>query len=163
MDLANITLHLAGDAGNTIQKFGVTPAEVAVLCVLHGDDAVVDVDIVGEVTRTSRAERSRLLERYGRSHEGRMIAPAVEELFPGAAARVFETFGELELSEDRYKATGRAAPKAAPAEDSDAADDAPVEAPAGKKRSGRPKKATAEEPVAETSEPDIEELDDVLG
>jgi hypothetical protein len=111
MQQANIMLALGGNLGQTIQKFGVTPAEVAVLREIHGNAAVFDIQPLDEeVERTSREERSRLLEVYGKppgSHE----LSAVEFLFPGAAARVYENFDELELDESFYKATGRAKPK----------------------------------------------------
>lgn len=112
MQTANITLALGGNLGQTIQKFGVTPAEVAVLREIHGNAAVFDIHpLDDEVERTSREERSRLLEIYGKPPGSRELS-AVEYLFPGAAARVFETFDELELDDSLYKATGHAKPKA---------------------------------------------------
>lgn len=95
MQVANITLALGGDHGQTIQKFNVTPSEVAVLRLLHGSDAVSDVVVVGDVTRTHRSERERLVIAYGRGLEGEIRCPAVDALFPGLAARMFESFDEL--------------------------------------------------------------------
>ena len=113
MQLANITLALGGDRGQTIQKFGVTPAEVAVLREIHGEASVFDVQPLDEdAERSNREERTRLLEIYGKPPGSRELS-AVEVLFPGAAARVFENFDELELDESFYKATDRARPKKA--------------------------------------------------
>lgn len=116
MQLATITLLLGGDAGNTVQKFDVTPSEIAVLRVIHGDDAVNEIYPTGEVTRTNRAERQRLMERYGRNQpNGQFAAPAIDMLFPGVAARMFDTLDELELDESFFKADTRVTSKPAKA------------------------------------------------
>lgn len=110
MQQANVMLALGGNLGQTVPKFGVTPAEVAVLREIHGSAAVYDIQPLDEeVDRSSREERSRLLEIYGKPPGSREIS-AVEFLFPGAAARVYESFDELELDESFYKATGRVKP-----------------------------------------------------
>ncbi|MDK4729341.1 hypothetical protein [Rhizobium phaseoli] len=114
MQIATITLMLGGDAGNTVQKFDVTPSEIAVLRVIHGDDAVTEIQPTSNVTRTNRAERQRLMERYGRNQpNGQFSAPAVDMLFPGVAARFYETFDELELDESFFKADTRVSSKPA--------------------------------------------------
>ena len=152
MQLANIALALGGDQGNTIQKFGVTPAEVAVLREIHGDASVFDIQPLEEdVKRTSRDERIRLQEIYGKPPGSRELS-AVDVLFPGAAARVFETFDELELDESFYKATDRAKPKKAqkpkepeePDEPDEDEPEEPDEAPAPKpKPKPKPQPAAA--------------------
>jgi hypothetical protein len=135
MQTANITLLLGGDAGNTVQKFGITPSEIAVLRFIHGEDAVVDVSPVGDVKRSSREERQRLAEIYGRSQpNGQFSAPAIDSMFPGIAARMFETLDELGLDESFFKAETRVSTKS---------EDAPA------KPAKKGKKAV-EEPVAET-------------
>jgi hypothetical protein len=112
MQTADIMLALGGNLGQTIQKFGVTPAEVAVLREIHGNASVFDIQPLDEdVERTSREERGRLLEIYGKPPGSREMS-AVEHLFPGVAARVFESFDELELDDSFFKATGHAKPKA---------------------------------------------------
>lgn len=114
MQIATITLMLGGDAGNTVQKFDVTPSEIAVLRVIHGDDAVTEIFPTGDVTRTNRAERQRLMERYGRNQpNGQFSAPAIDMLFPGVAARMFDTLDELELDESFFKADTRVTSKPA--------------------------------------------------
>jgi hypothetical protein len=118
METATIMLAVAGDRGNTVMKTGVTPSEVAVLRYLHGEDAVDDIEVTGEVKRSYNEERERLAESYGRQIGERKVAVAVNALFPGAAARLFDTFSELGLPDDLYKADGRmvpTAPKAKPA------------------------------------------------
>lgn len=112
LQTANVVLALGGDTRNTVPKYAVTAAEVAVLRMIHGDAAVFDVELKGSVARTDRQEIGRLTELYGRQEGDRRIAPAVAELFPGAAARVFQNFDELELPEELYVATGRQTTKA---------------------------------------------------
>ena len=104
MQTATITLALGGDTGNTIQKFGVTPSEVAVLQVIHGNDAISDIVIDGEISRTNRAERERLSRNYGKPQaDGTLKAPAVDMLFPGVAARLYENFSEMEIEESYFR------------------------------------------------------------
>lgn len=154
MQIATITLALAGDPANTIQKLDATPSEVAVLQRIHGLDAVFDITVTGEVARSNRQERERLTEAYGKmTVDGQYESPAVNSLFPGAAARLFEAFDELELDESLFVATR---PKAeAPVEPA-----APVAAPKrSKKAAAEPAPAPA--PVAEPDEDDgIEEMPD---
>lgn len=143
MHKASILLAIGGDTGNTVPKHNVTPAEVAVLRHIHGDDAVTDIKPTGDLKRTNREERQRLAEVYGRRDDkGRHVAPAVDALFPGAATRVFETFDELDLPEELYKAATRvkhtAQPEPAVEEEVPAADETVDE--------------TVDEPVAETGD-----------
>lgn len=110
MEQANILLDVGGDGTTIVSKRGVTPAEVAVLLVIHGSNAVSEIEVLeGQVDRTHRQEIARLRETYGKTDpSGNKVAPAVDQLFPGAAARVFETFEELELNDSLYKAETRA-------------------------------------------------------
>lgn len=118
MQTANIMLALGGNRDQVIPKFNVTPAEVAVLRFIHGDDAVTDIEPNGEINRRNRDERQRLVETYGRRLDGnRHVAPAVDALFPGAAARVFEKFEETDLPDDFYKAATRVGPARVEQED----------------------------------------------
>ena len=113
MQIANILLAVAGERGHTVPKYEVTPSEVAVLRLLHGDDAVTDIEVLDDIKRSHRAERDRLAEIFGRkSAEGRHTAPAVDALFPGAAASLFERFEELDIPEEFYKAEIRMKPTA---------------------------------------------------
>ena len=150
MQLATITLALAGNRDNTIQKIGVTPSEVAVLQRIHGADAVFDIAVTSDDKRTNRQERERLAEAYGKmTVDGQYESPAVNALFPGAAARLFETFDELELAEELF-AVERVKPAPAPVEPV-----APEPAPKrGKKAAAEATPAPAPEPVAEDADED---------
>lgn len=113
MKLANIMLAIGGGRDNTIQKYGVTAGEIAVLRAIHGEDAVFDVDPTDDDAlnddgslRKNRQELGRLKAVYGKASDGNG-APFVEGLYPGAAARVFEDFDEIDLPDDYFKATGR--------------------------------------------------------
>ncbi len=114
MEIANVMLALGGDTGNTVPKRGVTAAEIAVLRSIHGNEAVFDIEPLGDVERSQREERGRLKAVYGRAMDGNQNS-IVESLFPGAAARLFEKIEELEIDDSFYKSVerARAAPKAA--------------------------------------------------
>lgn len=146
MQTANIMLALGGNRSNVIPKYGVTAAEIAVLQLIHGNDSVTDVEPIGEIERTSREERARLLQTYGRMEGERFASPQVEALFPGAAARVFEELAELDLPDSYYKAVARAS--------------APAPKPAAAK-SKRQAPAKAAEPATEpAANPDDGDLDE---
>lgn len=118
MKLATIMLAIGGGRDNTIPKYDVTAAEIAVLRAIHGEDAVFDVDPstvdaqndYGRA-RTNREELIRLKAIYGKAQDGNGQA-IVEGLYPGAAARVFEDFEELGLPDDYFRSLGRVAARA---------------------------------------------------
>ncbi|MGZ5988111.1 MAG: hypothetical protein ACXWLZ_03565, partial [Rhizomicrobium sp.] len=107
MQIANCLVSLGGDHGNTVPKFHVTAAEIAVLRAIHGEDAVNEIEPIGEVKRSNREERARIGAIYGAAKHPESKQSIVESMFPGVAARVFETIAELELDESFFKATGR--------------------------------------------------------
>ena len=82
---------------------------MAVLREIHGEAAVFDINPGEDVERSNREERSRLLMDYGKPPGSREMS-AVEALFPGMAARLPDSFAELELDDSFYKATGRVKP-----------------------------------------------------
>lgn len=106
MQTATILLHLAGDPGNTVPKCDITAAEIAVLRVIHGGEAVQEIAPTGDVDRSNREELVRLRSIYGKTERDKC---PVENLFPGAAARVFEDLAELDIPEAFYKALARVA------------------------------------------------------
>lgn len=114
MEIANIMLALGGDAGNTVPKYGVTAAEIAVLRYVHGEGSVTEVEPVGEIQRSNREELERLHLKFRRGEGAEQRSP-VAALFPGAGARVFTALEELDIPEDFFKAESRAAPAKKPA------------------------------------------------
>lgn len=102
-EIADCWVRLGGDALNTVPKAGVTAAEIAVLQIIHGNDAVREVRPIGTLERTQRVERERLKSIYGnaKDRDGNVL---VERLYPGAAARVFETLDELILVDEQFAA-----------------------------------------------------------
>lgn len=101
MQIANIILALGGDTRNTVPKYGVTVSEIAVLRAIHGDDAVTDIDPVGNIGRTSREEIARLKHAYPKvAPDGKTTV--VTELFPGASP-AFKTFDDLEIDPSMFK------------------------------------------------------------
>lgn len=102
METASILLAIGGDSGNTVPKYGVTPAEVAVLRLLHGEQSVTDIDVNGFEERTDRQEIARLQQTYNRRDGANLTAREVNTLYPGAAARVEMKFSDLELPDALY-------------------------------------------------------------
>lgn len=105
-ETSNILLSLAGDTGNTVPKYGVTVGEIAILQAIHGNEAVTDIEPVSFVERSNRQELDRLKAMYGGATDGNQNR-LVDLLFPGVAARVFETLDELALPDDFFKAETR--------------------------------------------------------
>ena len=143
MQTANCFVYLGGDKGNSVPVSGATASEIAVLRVIHGDDAVHDIEPAGEVKISHRAERSRLLEKYGARRpdrpNGEPFSEAVELLFPGAAARLFDTLEDLDLPEHLFK---------------------PIERETAKPRRGRPSKAAQAEAEEDAEQPPMPDEDD---
>lgn len=148
MQTANVMVHIGGDHGNQVPKL-VTAAEIAVLRLIHGDDAVTDIDpLEDDNGLNNRDELARLRGIYTtRDGEGR---PLINLLFPGAGARVFETIDELGLSDSLFKPTARANAKA-------------PEEPAPEKAATKAKKGKAavepETPAAPVKDDDAEVAD----
>jgi hypothetical protein len=146
MQTANIILDIGGDvAVNSVPKYNVTAAEIAVLIAIHGDDAISDIEPTGSVDRSNREERARLYEVYGHAKD-REDKPIVAALFPGAAARVFEDIEELGLPETAFRATSRAKPSDPLDHDGD-----------GKKGGVKGRKAKAKVETVAEPEPPVEE------
>lgn len=64
MKLYDCKVRLGGSVMNEVRKAGITAAEVVVLRLLHGDDAVADIVEVGDVKREGKVERERLYRAY---------------------------------------------------------------------------------------------------
>jgi len=70
METASCTVRLGGDLRNTVFKENVTPAEVVLLKAIHGEEAIVDVELTGSDKRPHGDERDRLQQRYGGAKNG---------------------------------------------------------------------------------------------
>jgi len=64
MQILNALVALSGDRNNMILKAGLTPAEILLLQQLHGADAVMQIEPVGEVKREPFQEVERLRRLY---------------------------------------------------------------------------------------------------
>lgn len=117
MQTANIMLALGGDTGTTVPKYDVTVSEIAVLQAIHGNSAINEIEPTGTVERSHREEIKRLAEIYGRAKVQGVDGDVsvISSLFPGAAARAFVSFDELEIDDSFFKATSRAKPPEAKA------------------------------------------------
>lgn len=102
-ETAHCHVALGGDTLNTVPKYNMTAGEIAVLQMIHGKDAINEIEPSGTVKRSNRVEKARLLVQYGKAHDGRG-GSILEKLYPGAAARIFQRLDELELSSTQFKA-----------------------------------------------------------
>ena len=149
MQTARIMLAIGGEEGQVIPKWGVTAAEVEVLRQIHGTDSVKEivVDDGDGIERSNREELERLRFTYPRK-DPREPSP-VERLFPGAAARVFTSFDELDfgdLDRDEIFKTRKKAK----------ADDKPAATPL-KVKASPVQNTTGIEPTQENPHPSMQE------
>lgn len=113
MELANCLVALNGDRGNTVPKYEVTPAEIAVLCAIHGLDAVFDIEPTGgDVKRSTRDELERLLRLYPAKDEDNNLV--VRKVYAGASPVMHQTIEDLGLPEESFKTLERVTAKASP-------------------------------------------------
>lgn len=156
MQTANIMLALGGDTANTVPKYGVTTAEIAILMAIHSEQAIFDVEPTGSNKVTNRDELVRLMSIYGvaRDHENNQV---VKMMYPGAGAYLPQELRELNLAPEQFKALNRVSVEDVQVEDADvdeetpdeAVEEAVVEAPAPKSKKTTSKKKPVEEaPVA---------------
>lgn len=61
----------SGDIGTEVVRSDLTAAEVMILRELHGQDAVVDLEVKRNDNREHNAEYERLVRKYSRSPDGR--------------------------------------------------------------------------------------------
>lgn len=128
MELANVMLALGGDKNNTVPKYGVTPAEIAVLAAIHGADAVFDVVPLDEANGISfREERERLLRAYPAKNEDNELI--VLKVYPGVSPILHTTIESLGLEETLFKPTEHAKPAAEKPAKAAKASKAPVPPP----------------------------------
>lgn len=87
MDFHNCVLRHAGNLGMTIHKENISAPEIVVLQMVHGPDAVTQIEKVRSGIPTEhRAERDRLAAYYGDK--------VVEAAFPGLVARLPNSLAE---------------------------------------------------------------------
>jgi hypothetical protein len=78
MQICNCTVAIGGEVGMTVAKERVTIPELAILRVIHGEDAVRNIEVIADESMDSSEERSRLNAIY-RSPEN-----VVRDTFGGA-------------------------------------------------------------------------------
>lgn len=64
MKLYSIKVRLGGNVMNEIRKDEVTAAEIAILRILHGNDAVLEIAAIGDAARDDEEELDRLRAIY---------------------------------------------------------------------------------------------------
>lgn len=108
MELANCIVALGGDIQNTVPKFNVTPAEVALLLAIHGDQSVTEIEVTGTVERRNAEEAERLMANYpARNEDGALL---LQVIYPGRSPVLHQTFADLQLPDDFFAVSARAVP-----------------------------------------------------
>lgn len=102
-ETANCFVNLGGDTLNSVPKYDMTAGEIAILQMIHGKDAITEIEPTGVVKRANRAEKARLTATYSKAHDGNGNS-LLEKLYPGAASRIFQRIDELELASVQFKA-----------------------------------------------------------
>jgi hypothetical protein len=89
------TVRIKGDLLFTVHKPSLTIAEIVLLRAIHGQEAVVDVVLVGKSKRTLRADRDRLLRQYG---SAQAIEKVIGVMFQNVSVQPLETMEDIGLS-----------------------------------------------------------------
>lgn len=93
MQICNCTVAIGGEVGMTVAKERVTVPELAILRVIHGEDAVRNIEVIADESMDSSEERSRLNALY-RSPEN-----IVRDTF-GAAGALPKTLEDAGISDE---------------------------------------------------------------
>lgn len=119
MQICNCTVAIGGEVGMTVAKERVTVPELALLRVVHGEDAVRNIEIIADEDIDSGEERSRLNAVY-RSPEN-----VVRDTF-GAAGALPKTLEDAGISDEfviaNHLTKGKRKAKASATEEMTAAD-----------------------------------------
>lgn len=86
------TVRIAGSLLSTVQKTGITPAELIVLRQVHGNDAVVQLQ--AERMEIKGESASEELERLEKTYGPEVVAKA----FPGHSPKLPKTFKEIGIN-----------------------------------------------------------------
>ncbi len=100
MERVDATVRHKGLLTSSVQRYGLTPAEVVILQRIHGTDAVVDAkeSLQGRSKLSHAEELNRINEFYGIDNKAlAMIADA----FPGHAPKLPTKFEEIGLTVDK--------------------------------------------------------------
>ena len=152
MQIVNCVVALAGDPRNTVPKYAIPVSELALLRLIHGEEAVTEIEVLREERRPHGPELERLREIYAARDENGVFM--VNRLYPGAAPRLYEHLDDLGLPDNLFSHAQRnrmaaEAPDPLP-EPEEAAEAAPAP-----RRGGRPRKAAPAPAPAD----DLDEID----
>ncbi len=93
MQICNCTVAIGGEAGMTVLKERVTVPELAILRVIHGEDAVRNIEVIADESVDSADERSRLGSLYKAPEN------VVRDTF-GAAGALPKTLDDAGISDE---------------------------------------------------------------
>lgn len=106
VELADCVLNIGGDAGNQVPKTAITPAEIAILRAIHGEDSVHSLKPLDAAEVDLHEEMDRLQAFYGWKEEN---ARLIQRVLP-TVSNMPLTLRELRMPEEYFVALARAAP-----------------------------------------------------
>lgn len=98
MQIVTCNVHIGGDRNYVVPKTGVTVAEVEILRVLHGEDAVTDIMPTKQDSRKHKDELDRLRQRYKRKLPGpdtKGTKNIVDVVYPGPRPNLPATLKDI--------------------------------------------------------------------
>jgi hypothetical protein len=112
MQIANVRLRL-NELGSDVALEDITPAEAALLNTDHATnakgEAIHDIVVTGEVTRSNEAEINRLREKYVNAKD-RKGEPLAEKLYPGKNPTLPQTFKDAGFAVEAKPSAASVAP-----------------------------------------------------
>lgn len=92
MELAQVNFKLGGNVNNTVILRDVTPAELAIMAYMHGEDCVQSLTLTGHAKdRPNREELLRLQNKFKTPHGAEVLA----KVFPGMNPQFPATFRSI--------------------------------------------------------------------
>jgi hypothetical protein len=99
MDLYNGKVRLKGDVRNEVAKKNLTVPEILILRRMHGNDAVLNLELVEKKKMKAATERKRLQSVYGRGLKAMTPPLSIERLF-GTYGPLPEKLSDVEADDE---------------------------------------------------------------
>jgi hypothetical protein len=115
MQVVTCEIHLAGDRNHVVVKTGVTVAEIEILRVIHGNDAVLNIQPTKQDTRKHAEELDRLRRVYKRRMPGsdsKGTKNIVDVVYPGPRPNLPATLKDIGVEYPTEAAQARTKKKA---------------------------------------------------
>ena len=115
MQVVTCDVHIGGDRNHVVVKTGVTVAEIEILRVIHGNDAVLNIQPTKQDTRKHAEELDRLRRIYKRRMPGsdsKGTKNIVDVVYPGPRPNLPATLKDIGVEYPTEAAQARTKKKA---------------------------------------------------